>query len=49
MGDKVFNILGALVVVAGVTSIVAHPASANVIRAMGDSFSGAIKAATGRG
>ena len=48
MGDKIFNLLGAIVTVALVTTIVSRPTSAAVIRAMGDSFSGAIKAATMR-
>ena len=48
MGDKVFNIIGAIVTVALVTTIVARPNSAKVINAMGDSFSKAIKAATMR-
>ena len=48
MGDKVFNIIGAIVTVALVTTSVARPNSAMVIQAMGDSFSKAIKAATMR-
>ncbi len=46
MGDKVFNILGAIVTVALVTTIVSRPNSVQVIRAMGDAFAGSIKAAT---
>lgn len=46
MGDKIFNVLGAIVTVALVTTIVTRPNSVQVIRAMGDSFAGAIRAAT---
>ena len=38
-GDKVFNVLGAIVTVALVTTIVSRPTSAQVIKAMGDAFS----------
>lgn len=48
MGDKVFNVAGAIVTVALVTTIVSRPTSATVIRAMGDAFSGSIKAALGK-
>lgn len=47
MGDKVFNVLGAIVTVALVSAIVSKPTSAGVIRAFGDAFSGSIKAAKG--
>lgn len=47
MGDRLFNILGAIVTVALVTTIVSRPNSANVIRALGTAFSGSIRAATG--
>lgn len=47
MGDKFFNIMGAIVTVALVSAIVSKPASAGVIRAFGDAFSGSIKAAKG--
>lgn len=47
MGDKAFNIAGMIVTVALVTTIVARPNSANVIRALGSAFSGSIRAATG--
>lgn len=46
--DKVFNIGSAIVGVALVTTIVAHPQSAAVIRAVGDSFSAALRAAQGK-
>lgn len=48
MGDKAFNLLGAIVTVALVTTIVSRPTSASVIRAMGDAFSGSIRAAQGK-
>lgn len=48
MGDKAFNILGAIVTVALVTTIVSRPTSATVIRAMGDAFAGSIRAALAR-
>lgn len=46
--DKAFNILGAIVTVALVTTIVSRPNSATVIRAFGEAFSGSIKSAMGR-
>jgi hypothetical protein len=46
--DKVFNIAGAIVGVALVTTIVIHPTSAQVIRATGDAFSGSLRAAMGK-
>jgi hypothetical protein len=48
MGDRVANVLGAIVTVALVTTIVSRPTSATVIRAMGDAFSGSIRAALGK-
>lgn len=47
-GDRLFNVLGAIVTVALVTTIVSRPQSARVIRAMGDAFAGSIRAALGR-
>jgi hypothetical protein len=47
MGDKAFNVLGAIVTVAMVTTVVSRRNSARVIRAMGDSFAGSIRAALG--
>lgn len=49
MGDKIFNLLGAIVTVALVMTIVSRPNSATVIKALGNAFTGSIKAATGRG
>jgi len=46
--DKIANILGAIVTVALVTTVVSRPASASIIRAIGDSFSGSLRAAQGR-
>jgi Flp pilus assembly pilin Flp len=45
--DKLFNVASAIVAVAMVTTIVGHPQSANVIKAVGDAFSGSIRAALG--
>lgn len=47
-GDRLFNVLGAIVTVALVTTIVSRPQSARVIRAMGDAFANSIGAALGR-
>lgn len=43
--DRVFNIASAIVVLAGVAVIVQSPRTAQVIRATGSAFSGAINAA----
>lgn len=45
--DKIANIAGAIVTVALVTTIVSRPTSAQVIKSMGDAFSGSIRAAMG--
>ena len=45
--DKILSIGSAIVVVAGVTVIVSHPASATIIQAVGNAFSGSLKAAMG--
>ena len=47
MGEKIANVLGAIVAVAGVTAIVRSPHAASVIRAFGGAFSGAISASLG--
>jgi hypothetical protein len=47
MGGRLFDVMGAIVTVALVTTIVSRPTSAQVIKAMGDSFAGSIKAALG--
>jgi hypothetical protein len=46
--DKVFNIFGAIVTVALVTTIVSHSGSATTIRAFGDAFAGSLRAAQGK-
>lgn len=48
-GDRIANVLGAIVTVALVTTVVARPQSAQVIRALGEAFSGSIRAALGQG
>lgn len=48
MGNRIFDVLGAIVTVALVTTIVSRPNSAAVIRAMGDAFSGSIRSALAR-
>lgn len=48
MGDRLFNVLGAIVTVALVTTIVMRPNSVEVIKALGGAFTGAIRAALGR-
>lgn len=45
--DKLFNVLGAIVTVALVTTVVSHPESSQVIRALGDAFVGSLRAAQG--
>lgn len=47
--DKIVDVMGAIVGVALVTTIVAHPQSSNVIKAFGSSFSSSILAAQGQG
>lgn len=46
--DKLFNIVGAIVTVALVTTVVSHSQSASVINAIGSSFSGSLRAAMGK-
>lgn len=46
--DKIANLGGAIIGVALVTTIVAHPQSSQVIRAVGDMFSGSLRAAMGK-
>lgn len=47
MGDKLFNVLGAIVTVALVTAVTTNPNSSRVIKGLGDAFSGSIRAALG--
>lgn len=46
--DRMFNVLGAIVTVALVTTIVSRTTSAQVIRAFGEAFSSSIRAAMGK-
>lgn len=46
--NNIFNVLGAIVTVALVTTIVTNPGSAQVIRSLGDAFSGSIRASLGK-
>lgn len=46
--DRVFNLLGAIVMVTLVTTLVAHKNTANVVRAFGGSFNQSLKTAQGR-
>lgn len=45
--DRLFGVASALVTVALVTTIVTHKESANVVKAAGGAFSGALLAAQG--
>ena len=45
--DKALSIGSSIVLVALVTTVVAHPNSAKVIKAIGQSFSGSLRAAMG--
>ena len=46
--NTIINVLGAIVTVALVTTIVSNANSANVIRSLGDAFSGSIRASMGK-
>jgi hypothetical protein len=46
--DKALSIGSSIVVLAMVTTVVAHPTSAKIITATGSAFSGAIRAAMGK-
>lgn len=46
---RLFDVMGAIVTVALVTTIVSRPNSATVINAMGGAFAGSIRAALGNG
>lgn len=49
MVDKFFSLFGAIVILAVVTTVVAHGSdSANILRAWGDTFSSSIRAGMGR-
>lgn len=45
--DKIVDVMGMIVGVALVTTIVAHPQSANVIKAFGGAFSSSVLASQG--
>jgi hypothetical protein len=45
--DKIVDVMGALVGVALVTTLVAHPNTANVVKSFGSAFSSSILAAQG--
>ncbi len=46
--NTIINVLGAIVTVALVTTVVSNANSANVVRALGDAFSGSIRASMGK-
>lgn len=46
--DKLMNVAAMIVTVAAITTIVSHPTSAAVIKAIGDAFSGSLRAAMGK-
>ncbi|HET7414761.1 MAG TPA: hypothetical protein VFI97_03595 [Arthrobacter sp.] len=48
MPDKIFNVAGAIVTVALVTTLMTSPNSAAVIKGLGDAFAGSIRAALGK-
>ena len=48
MGNQIAEIAGALVTVALVTTIVAHPRSSDVIKASGTAFNNSLVAAEGQ-
>jgi len=46
--DRALNIIGAIVTVALVTTIVAHPQSAKIVSSAGSAFSNSLRAAMGK-
>lgn len=46
--DRLFNVMGAIVTVAAITTVVSRETSASVIRAFGEAFAGSIRAAMGK-
>jgi Flp pilus assembly pilin Flp len=46
--DRLFGVASALVTVALVTTIVSHKDSAGIVKALGDAFTGALRAAQGK-
>lgn len=47
-GDRIADIAGAIVMVALVTTLVAHANTAKVVAAVGNAFSGSLRAAMGK-
>lgn len=43
----ILDVAGAMVVVAGVTTVVSHPESASIITSLGSAFTGGLRAAQG--
>lgn len=48
MGDKILNVVGAIVTVALVTTVVSRSESARIVESLGNAFSGSLRAAMGR-
>lgn len=46
--ERIFNVAGAIVTVALVTTLVTSPQTSAIIRAIGSAFTGSIRAAMGR-
>ena len=46
--DRIFNVLGMIVILAIITTLVAHQGTAGVVGAFGNAFSGSLRAAMGR-
>jgi hypothetical protein len=46
--DRVFNLLGAIVLVTLVTTLVAHKNTANVVKAFGGAFNSSLRTASGQ-
>lgn len=46
--DDIWSLLGAIVMVALVTTVVMRPTSAQIITALGNAFTGSLRAAMGR-
>lgn len=47
-GDRIFNVIGAIIAVAMVTTIVGHPRTAAVVRSIGSAGTGFLATAMGR-
>lgn len=49
MGDKIFNVLGSIIVLATISTLVINASgTSSVISAFGNAFSGSLKTAEGR-